>query len=238
MKIDLHQLGQIHLKQAKTFLDRHIGSYDKELGPIIHDMSDRRSFDQNKISIFLILAEQVENEIKKIEKRTAYFPTCSQGCSSCCYQAIYVASEEIKIITAWIKQQKDSAFIRLIKERIQSWHSSFRKTGFSYNTNDSSDYKAKYFRAHIPCPFLNESNSCMIYPVRPGACRTYFSFGDKRACSSSAFVENTFDVVPWSTALLISYILAHESVINNPDLFDTHIDTSSTLLPIRVNQLL
>ncbi|WP_081841354.1 YkgJ family cysteine cluster protein [Alicyclobacillus macrosporangiidus] len=232
MRVDMQMLERIHGGQAsmflRNFLERNI--------VMVPDVSDPQNIEQKKVQAFIRLGNLVDEQIKEIEQNTGIHPTCSKGCSYCCYQAIYVSTIEAEIITYWLQQQHDRNLTRYVKRRLKTWIASFRKAGFSNTFDDSDEYKRRYFQAHIPCPFLTESKTCAIYPVRPSACRTYFSFADPRLCREDPFVDFTLNGSVWGATLLMCFITSHESVRKDPNSGKNFLDDLPTLLPLAVKK--
>lgn len=96
----------------------------------------------------------LQREKRKNQRR----PVCSAGCGSCCstHADIPLYPLEMTGIYWYILEKTDPAFRQALIEKLEG------SSGQS------------------PCPFLSEKK-CMIYPVRPMACRQFIVFN--RPCS-------------------------------------------------------
>lgn len=88
---------------------------------------------------------------------------CAKGCKWCCYQPVYLTTQEALLINEYLLQTFDSSKINSLQSKAQ------KKLKI---TKDLSEEKKQII--NHPCPFLFE-NACSIYPVRPMACRIYLS---------------------------------------------------------------
>jgi Fe-S-cluster containining protein len=94
---------------------------------------------------------------------------CVKGCSHCCFQQIEVAVPELIRIALWLRQDPAAA----AQLQLRAGTIGRKVIGLSHHE--------RYARA-IPCPALKHKE-CSIYPVRPGACASYFS-ASRRACQT------------------------------------------------------
>jgi Fe-S-cluster containining protein len=88
---------------------------------------------------------------------------CKKGCGLCCSQAVLVSAHEILLIRRYLDETIDRETLRGIRKRTLEKHN--RTRGMT-----AMDF-LHYLR---PCPFLQDG-CCVIYPVRPVACRCYLS---------------------------------------------------------------
>jgi Fe-S-cluster containining protein len=94
---------------------------------------------------------------------------CRKGCVYCCSQAVLASNHEILILSHYVDEHVPSKVKKDIKTRTADKHEITR----SMNAME-------FLRYIHPCPFLEEG-SCLIYPVRPMACRCYLS-GNLKSC--------------------------------------------------------
>ncbi len=88
---------------------------------------------------------------------------CRKGCSWCCHQAVLASPHEILCISDYLENNVEEPTRERIRERAAGKHSVTR------------EMNAMEFLHYLhPCPFL-EKGCCLIYPVRPVACRCYLS---------------------------------------------------------------
>ncbi len=88
---------------------------------------------------------------------------CVKGCSWCCFQPVYLTTQEALLLYEYILQSFDAQQIRDIKSKAEK---KLKKT-----KNLSEEKKQHIIHA---CPFLLD-DVCSVYPVRPMACRIYLS---------------------------------------------------------------
>ncbi len=88
---------------------------------------------------------------------------CVKGCSWCCFQPVYLTTQEALLLYEYVMQASDALQIKAIQSKSEK---KFKKT-----KNLPEDKKQHIIHA---CPFLVD-NSCSVYPVRPMACRIYLS---------------------------------------------------------------
>ncbi len=100
-------------------------------------------------------AQRVHREKRPIQ--------CEKGCNWCCFQPVYITTQEAILIYEFMSQSLSPEIQRMIKTNV---HSKFKKT------KGLTEEKKQTIR-HA-CPFLIEGN-CSVYPVRPMACRIYLS---------------------------------------------------------------
>lgn len=94
---------------------------------------------------------------------------CKMGCSWCCYQAVFALTHEMLVIANYIRQN-------FVQETIDAIHQRAKKKA-ELTKNLTREELLKFKHA---CPLL-EDGKCMVYPVRPLACRIYLS-ADVETC--------------------------------------------------------
>ncbi len=107
-------------------------------------------------------------------------PKCKPGCSHCCILRVSTLPSEIFVVAEYIAAKKDC---EKVTERIAAAVDSTRGLSTS-----------QYFRTRTPCPLL-ENGVCGIYPVRPFACRGYFSLSP-RSCFEALKAADPWFLVP------------------------------------------
>ena len=88
---------------------------------------------------------------------------CHKGCEYCCSQAVLASNHEVLLIWHYMDEHMTAGLIDAIKSRNSIKHKI---------THQMSAMEFLHYMH--PCPFL-EDGSCIIYPVRPMACRCYLS---------------------------------------------------------------
>jgi hypothetical protein len=94
---------------------------------------------------------------------------CQQGCAWCCHQAVLVSNQEVLLINRYLSEE-------MADEQQQVVYRNARNK--EAVTGAMSVWE--FLKTLHPCPFLMD-HSCLIYPVRPMACRCYLS-SDKGSC--------------------------------------------------------
>ena len=94
---------------------------------------------------------------------------CQKGCSWCCHQAVLVSTHEILLISQYLNED--------MPDKLQS----MIRTNASAKAVITGNMSVQEFLLCLhPCPFL-DNGSCLIYRVRPMACRCYLS-SDADSC--------------------------------------------------------
>jgi len=88
---------------------------------------------------------------------------CHRGCSWCCHQAIFVSAGEILFLENYLLKHTDGQTVREVTGKTRE------KSRLTSKMNIR-----EVLRHSSPCPLLQE-NCCVVYPVRPLACRIYLS---------------------------------------------------------------
>ncbi|TLX72415.1 YkgJ family cysteine cluster protein [Labilibacter sediminis] len=108
---------------------------------------------------------------------------CSKGCKWCCFQPVYLTTQEAILINEFVLQSFDKAKLASLKSKAQ------KKLKKTKDLTEEGKQKIKH-----ACPFLFE-NACSIYPVRPMACRIYLS-SDVESCKRNYEATNKKDEFP------------------------------------------
>jgi hypothetical protein len=88
---------------------------------------------------------------------------CRKECTYCCSQAVLASGHEVLAIWLYMHGNLDQGLMDEIREGSASKH------------RDTDEMQAMEFLHYIqPCPFL-KNKACLVYPVRPMACRCYLS---------------------------------------------------------------
>lgn len=104
---------------------------------------------------------------------------CHCGCSWCCYQAVFVSGGEIIYLGNYLLRHMEKQTVREITERTRQ------------KCQQTTKMKLPELLQHrSPCPLLQEKG-CLAYPVRPLACRIYFSSSKDSCLRQYRRMENT-----------------------------------------------
>lgn len=123
-----------------------------------------------------------ENIIKASEAKGKPI-SCKKGCYYCCYEQVLAQGIEALITTAWINNQT-THFRRKIIKNLKKWQQKMESSKLNLDIKMPQEVYLeadKYWKSNIPCPFLFH-NSCLIYQVRPFACRTMLAASPPENC--------------------------------------------------------
>jgi hypothetical protein len=101
--------------------------------------------------------------------REGYPMDCHDGCSWCCHQAVLVSIQEVLLISRFLSREMAEKQQQVIYRHAREKEA---LTG--------AMSVQEFLQILHPCPFLM-ARSCLIYPVRPMACRCYLS-ADMGSC--------------------------------------------------------
>jgi Fe-S-cluster containining protein len=107
---------------------------------------------------------------------------CKKGCSSCCSQFFEISELEYRIIEkALVQLPEESQSLLKTKANVmmeifsQGWPEFYNSyfTSSTYLNHDEAYYQhPQRYLIHLPCIFLSDEGSCLIYEQRPIVCRT------------------------------------------------------------------
>ena len=95
---------------------------------------------------------------------------CGPGCAWCCHLGVTVSIPELLVIFEELSAQTTAEGMTYFKTRVQ-------EAVAAGNTLED----AFWYESRTSCPFLDNKNGCLIYPIRPFACRAHHST-DARLC--------------------------------------------------------
>jgi Fe-S-cluster containining protein len=118
---------------------------------------------------------------------------CRKGCSNCCIDLVRgISGGEILNIYRFVRPWRDveqvfehhresaNLFTRILASKIRPGETRAPRG----DDQRIAHAHVEYNRLNRPCGFLNqEDGTCRIYPVRPIACRFFFSLDDPETCS-------------------------------------------------------
>lgn len=113
--------------------------------------------------------------------------SCAKGCGACCRQMVPVSPVEARHLQAVVEAMPPER-AAAVRERFAAARRKMAGDGLAPMGHPDSDkasyreYSLAYFRAAVPCPFLEEE-SCSIHPDRPLVCREYLVTSPPAACA-------------------------------------------------------
>lgn len=115
---------------------------------------------------------------------------CASGCAACCF-SMPAGISNWEFFLIYDHLQQTGQLERFFRRNLESCQVLARVRGQLANEwrrgqfDDRSEYEAllhDYSKAKHPCAFLSEARECIIYSVRPLACRMHFSFTPPELC--------------------------------------------------------
>lgn len=112
-------------------------------------------------------------------------PDCHKGCATCCTVRVVATAPEVLLV---------ARYIRSVEDKLQQAGFDMRQRLSDADdvTRDQDEHERVTLRHR--CPYIHRG-SCVIYPVRPLACRSHVSYS-KRACVEAA--AGHLDEIPYS----------------------------------------
>lgn len=108
--------------------------------------------------------------------------TCRAGCSHCCKLPASATVPEMVPVVAYLVDRIDWYRKRpLLEQRIRD----YLAVQFPVDPTDSA-LRSEFFKAQVPCVFLDDDGTCSVYPVRPSACRYHYVVSPPENCAVGA----------------------------------------------------
>jgi Fe-S-cluster containining protein len=92
---------------------------------------------------------------------------CRMGCSWCCHQAVFASTHEIILMTQYLKKHYSIEVVEEVRKRAEAKEAQL-----------GSLSPAETLKSRHACPLLLKGR-CMVYPLRPMACRIYLSSSEE-----------------------------------------------------------
>jgi Fe-S-cluster containining protein len=102
-------------------------------------------------------------------QRAAVQMDCKLGCSWCCHQSVFALTHEVLVLVDYLHRKFSPEIVAEVERKAIKKAQITRKL-----TN------RELLKHNKPCPLLH-NGACMVYPVRPMACRIYLS-SDVKTC--------------------------------------------------------
>ena len=127
------------------------------------------------LSLLLDAFAVVDLGVQVAVSRDGRVPVCHAGCGHCCAQPIPVTPLEVLALHCYARHRLSQASLAGLVQRM-------------------SVYGGQKRDIVSPCPFLHDG-ACLVYPVRPVACRQYMVFGTPCAKGEDASRSRPQDVL-------------------------------------------
>jgi len=106
--------------------------------------------------------------------------SCGPGCSSCCRLPVGATYPEGALVADFIKRHSSLGSMGEARDRLTAW-AEWSRSGLVELLSEGIDPVRAYLYHGPGCPLLYE-RLCLVYPVRPAACRTHVSTGQPDDC--------------------------------------------------------
>ncbi len=135
---------------------------------------------------------------------------CTHGCRGCCCQLVLTLPYEAWLIEAYLRENPTvkEAFLanwdaweaeaKDISQSYLKWGEAFYGEGIDDKSHSRDDY-------YIPCPFLDKDGACIIYAVRPYACRSSVAVDPRCATGDENGKLGMYN-------MLYSFYIGHNSI--------------------------
>jgi Fe-S-cluster containining protein len=165
----------MHELDEERFLDNLLNTH-------VQPISVRNDFAKYFTEWYQNLVSTATRKIEEWENIKGNNHTCSPGCYHCCFHLVEVYNIETLSILTYLKSnnllnitEKAIPVANIIEEKLPN------NPLQSGNEKAILNYKVQYILGKIPCIFLQD-NKCLVYPVRPTNCVTYYSYGPREDC--------------------------------------------------------
>jgi Fe-S-cluster containining protein len=112
-------------------------------------------------------------------------PDCRKGCATCCTLRVVATAPEVFLV---------ARYIRAMDDRFKTQKIDLRKRIARADELTRGRGERERVRLRRRCPYIH-AGACVIYPVRPLACRSHMSYS-RQACIDAA--AGRVDEVPYS----------------------------------------
>lgn len=140
--------------------------YEKYFDRSANKKSALRALYVETDELFTDIPEDIRKEIK-----------CTKGCAHCCHIRAVATDLEAEVAIDYAKDNGVSIDVDRLKQQ---------------EDLTTDEY---IFSPHKRCVFLQQDNTCGIYPVRPMTCRTYFVVNDPEWCDTTKYPKHEQSVV-------------------------------------------
>ena len=143
-----------------------------------------------------MLPEYYENLNTLLAEFNALAPspiTCGAGCSVCC--DTIVTATPIEAVYIWLHLFKTRTEEEIAAYRDEIVFRFDKKKELEQRVLDGDQLYKEYIHLKIPCQFVGDTGSCMIYEARPSSCRNFNVISDPKFCAD---LDNLNKVQAWS----------------------------------------
>lgn len=153
------------------------------------------------LPVFRSVTNAVVDVAEAAVARAGRAVSCRAGCGACCRQSVPVSASEahaLRRLADALPEPRRTAVRDRFADAVRQLDAAGILAPLRGEARPGSrlrDAGLAYFRAGVPCPFL-EDESCSIHPDRPLACREYLVTSPAASCASPT--ADTIEMVPLS----------------------------------------
>jgi len=172
----LKSLGKNYLGENILFNENDTNKiYDKITNVLMSEIYNKQLSVSNGREFLNKIYKLYDEGNEQFEK----YASCSKGCSDCCCLYVECTAIEAELIRDYVQANfpKDDkeVFMNKVKELLPTIPS-------PYEIKENIKIAHNYLSKKIPCVFLSDEKTCMIYPVRPFNCRKFLSISSPEKC--------------------------------------------------------
>jgi len=142
------------------------------------------------LPLFQSLADAIVGVAVKSVEDEGLTISCGKGCGACCSQLVPISPMEARRLGELVNDMPEPRKSE-IRERFDKARGRFQSAGLldrllrpeSLAGEEILAFGLEYFHQRIPCPFLDEEQSCSIHLDRPIACREYLVTSRAQDCA-------------------------------------------------------
>ncbi|MBP7737764.1 MAG: YkgJ family cysteine cluster protein [Spirochaetes bacterium] len=157
-----------------------------------HSHCDNETFRQSYMAAMHLYDDYQRESVAASGDKLA----CHEGCwICCCHYAEDVYSFEAELIASHVKKLPSEQRARIeesceravykfegLKKILREKLSTDEYRSLSEESDPDEILLNSYYRLRNRCPFLDETNRCAVYDIRPLTCRAYINLGDPSVC--------------------------------------------------------
>ena len=118
-------------------------------------------------------------------KEFEQYASCKKGCSHCCCLYVDCTAVEAELIREYVENNFTEEEKDVFKDKIDKI---LPLLPTSSEINENSAHALNYLKEKIPCAFLSEEGTCLIYPVRTFNCRKFLTITPNEECANGTHV--------------------------------------------------
>jgi Fe-S-cluster containining protein len=140
---------------------------------------------------FHVQADRGAAALVEVAKKLEVTIACHEGCNGCCHEMVMVRDPESIAVAKWLARPEQAETLNAFLEEYPAWRSKVgdapERLAALLKGGDQEAYNAAHreqWRKAVLCAF-NKDGRCLIYEVRPMACRHAHAVGTAEHCHPS-----------------------------------------------------